>query len=394
MTKQSQESWRITNVRIVADEEIISGSLVVAEGKIAGVYPEGSDVPAAYGELPVVDGEGGWLLPGFIDVHVHGGNGAEFMEASREAFDRITAFHAANGTTCMLATTVTAPHDETEAVIREVAAYRAGDMPYAALHGVHLEGPFISERWPGAQNPAYIVDPQPAWLEDWMARWPDTIRLLTLAPERRGAGDLIAMLAKRGVIVACGHTDSGYDDIIAAVDRGLSHAVHTFNAMTPLHHRKPGTVGAVLTDPRICAEVIADGHHVHPAAIRLLVAAKPADKLLLITDAMAAAGLPDGEYKLGELPVVVKDGAARLKDGDTLAGSTLTMIGALRFMVEQVGVSVQDASRMASGNPAKQLGIADRTGRIAPGLQADLVWTDERFAVRQTWVKGRTVARA
>ena len=393
---ESSANWLIHNVNIVLEDRVVSGSVVVADGKIAQVISE-DDKEAAEAvtkELSSIDGQGGWLLPGFIDVHVHGGFGADFMDASRESFDTITKYHASQGTTGMLATTMTASKEAIEDVLQAVAEYRSDNMPYAALCGVHLEGPFISEKWPGAQNPAFIKDPQLEWMKKWDAKYPGLIRQLTLAPEKSGAIETIAWLAEQGINTACGHTDAVYEEVIAAADAGLSQAVHTFNAMRGLHHREPGTLGAVLTDDRIAAELIADGIHVHPAAIRLVLAAKPADKVILITDAMAAAGMPDGEYSLGGLAVIVKEGEARLREGNALAGSCLTMIGAVRYILENSNLTMTEISRLASGNAAKQLGISDRTGSIAKGKQADLVWTDASLNVRQTWVQGRTVYEA
>lgn len=389
----SSAKWLIHNVNIVYEDRVITGSAVVEDGIIAQIVSKdgGAAASAVTEAYSTVDGRGGWLLPGFIDVHVHGGFGADFMDASPGSFDTITGFHASHGTTGMLATTMTAPKDAIEAVLHAVKEYRKAGMPYTALYGVHLEGPFISENWPGAQNPAHIVAPQLEWIKQWHADFPGLIRQLTLAPEKAGSIETIAWLAEQGINTACGHTDAVYDEIIAATDAGLSQAVHTYNAMRGLHHREPGTLGAVLTDDRIAAELIADGIHVHPAAVKLLLAAKTASKVILITDAMAAAGMPDGEYSLGGLAVIVKDGEARLRDGNALAGSCLTMIGAVRFMLEHTNLTITEVSRLASGNAAKQLGISDRTGSIAIGKQADLVLIDAKLNVLQTWVQGLSV---
>jgi N-acetylglucosamine-6-phosphate deacetylase len=327
----SKEDFVIFNARVVTEQEVIEqGVIHVSNGTITSVEKQ-SDVDLAQSSKNAgnIDANGGWVLPGFIDVHVHGGFGADFMDSNPETLRTITRFHAAWGTTSMLATTMTAPRDDLDRVLGEVSAFMQGPMPYAQLLGVHLEGPFISPKWPGAQNPANIAPPHIGWLEDWHARYPGIVRQLTLAPEREGALELIAWLRDHGIVAACGHTDATYADMLLAVDAGLSHAVHTFNAMTGLHHREPGTAGAVLTDARIEAEVIADGHHVHPAAIRLLIQVKQQQGLLLITDAISAAGLGDGEYELGGLAVTVQGGAARLTESGTLAGSTLSMLGAL-----------------------------------------------------------------
>ncbi|MGO4543205.1 N-acetylglucosamine-6-phosphate deacetylase [Paenibacillus sp. 2TAB23] len=394
---KSCTNWLIHNVNIVLEDRVVYGSVIVQNGKITQLVTEDSSNAAAIAAesgLSTIDGENGYLLPGFIDVHVHGGFGADFMDADKGSFDTITRFHASQGTTGMLATTMTASKEAIEAVLHAVSDYRSTDMPYAALYGVHLEGPFISEKWPGAQNPAFIKTPQLEWMQQWQTAWPGLVRQLTLAPEKEGSIETIAWLAEQGIVTACGHTDAVYEEVIAAADAGLSQAVHTYNAMRGLHHREPGTLGAVLTDDRIAAELIADGVHVHPAAIRLLLAAKPAEKVILITDAMAAAGMPDGEYSLGGLAVVVKDGEARLREGDALAGSCLTMIGALRFMREHTALPLEQLSRLASGNAAKQLGMSELTGSIASGKQADLVWTDAELQIKQTWVQGRSVFEA
>ncbi|MFC0333240.1 N-acetylglucosamine-6-phosphate deacetylase [Paenibacillus sepulcri] len=388
--------WRIDHVRIVLENRILEGSVVVEDGIITAIHETNdaeSQATHSDGEFLIIDGAGGMLLPGFVDVHVHGGFGADFMEADATAYDTIARFHASKGTTTMLATTVTASYDAIAEVLGAASAYiKDGGMPYAALAGVHLEGPFISELWPGAQNPSYISPPRLDWLQEWQTAYPGLIKQLTLAPEKAGAVELVSWLAEQGIVAACGHTDAYYADIVKAADAGLTQAVHTFNAMRALHHREPGTVGAVLTDPRIYAEVIADGHHVHPAAIRLLTQSKAADKVILITDAMSAAGLGDGSYDLGGLAVDVHGGVARLQEGGNLAGSTLTMIDAFRYMVENTPLSIPQISRMASANPAAQLGLQDRIGLIAVGRQADLVWTDESFkTVHGTWVGGRRV---
>jgi len=383
-------SFLIKNARIVTEDSVIEQGVVrISEGVIAYVGEAGT-MEASGAE--VIDAGGKWLLPGFIDVHVHGGYGADFMESNPQTLDTITRFHAQHGTTAMLATTMTATREDIDRVLGEVHRYIERDMPYAQLLGVHLEGPFISPKWAGAQDPNLMLPPQLAWLEAWHERYPELMRQVTLAPEREGGQAMIAWLCDHGIVAACGHTDATYADIQSAVGAGLSHAVHTFNAMKGLHHREPGTVGAVLTDARISGEVIADGHHVHPAAIRLLTMVKQPHGLLLITDAMSAAGLGDGQYELGGQAVTVKSGVARLTEGGALAGSTLTMIEALRFMVREVGVSVQEASRYASGNPARLLRLEATHGSVAQGKRADLLLVgSETLELERVWVHGREV---
>lgn len=389
----SRAAWDtlIVNAKVVTPDAVIAaGYAAVRDGKIEALGPM-AELNETLAETAgtKIDARGSWLLPGFIDVHVHGGYGSDFMDATIESLENITRFHSSHGTTTMLATTVTGSLEAIGQVLESVKAYREKGMPYAQLAGVHLEGPFISPKWPGAQNPNFIVTPKLEWVKEWTSRYPGLIRLVTLAPETEGALPVIAFLAGQGIVVACGHTDSTYAQIGEAVKHGLSHAVHTFNAMKGLHHREPGVVGAVLTEDKICAEVIADGHHVHPACIRLLTQTKRSDNLLLITDAMSAAGLGDGDFELGGLAVVVKDGVARLRDGDSLAGSTLTMMGAFRYVVGTVGVSVEEASRLASWNPAKQLGLLGETGSIETGKQADLLLVTPELDLERVWVRGR-----
>ncbi|MFF2480593.1 N-acetylglucosamine-6-phosphate deacetylase [Paenibacillus sp. NPDC058071] len=388
----------IDNVKIVLEQSVVEGAVRVKNGRIAEIIPETNRLSAAVKQAAAgaarIDGEGQWLLPGFIDVHVHGGAGGDFMDASAESYETITKLHASQGTTGLLATTVTASKEAIDKVLEASSAFMNVEMPYAALYGVHLEGPFLCLKWIGAQNPAYLSPPRLDWLQEWQERYPGLVKLVTLAPENEGALEAIEWMAANGIVAACGHTDASFETMNKAADAGLSHAVHTYNAMRPLHHREPGTVGAVLSDDRICAEIIADGHHVHPGAIRLLASSKPADKLVLVSDAISAAGMPDGQYELGGLPVFVQEGVARLKEGN-LAGSSLTMIQAFRYMTEHTDLSVIDVSRCASGNAARQLGLSDITGSIAEGKRADLVLASPDFkTVSRTWVNGKLVYEA
>ncbi|MEJ8306992.1 N-acetylglucosamine-6-phosphate deacetylase [Saccharibacillus sacchari] len=384
---------RFVNARIVTPQGVVENGICEAmDGWIVSVSPSGGEDGEEAGEagnVRVIDANGGWLLPGFVDIHVHGGMGEDFMDAGNPGvLDTIARFHGSHGSTSMLATTMTATHAMIDSVLEAVWAYRSqSGMRGASIEGVHLEGPFISPQWPGAQNPEHISLPRTDWLEDWEARFPGLIRQLTLAPEREGALDTIAWLRDHGITAALGHTDASYEEALAAVEAGLNHAVHTFNAMTPLHHRKPGTAGAVLGCDDIVAEVIADGIHVHPGAVKLLAKVKTDSNLVLVTDAMSAAGLGDGDYFLGDLPVVVKDGVA-LTQGGALAGSRLTMAEGFRFLVEQAGLSVERASDAASGAPARQAGIYGTTGSIEPGKRADFVLMDAALELRGVWAEG------
>jgi N-acetylglucosamine-6-phosphate deacetylase len=387
MSGQEIREFQVVNARIVTPSGVLNhGSLKINDGIITEISNL-TDNPDS--SLETIDAQGSWLLPGFIDVHVHGGAGHDFMDADEEGLAAITKFHATHGTTRMLATTLTASRDELTAVVERVNRFMSKPMSYAQIVGVHLEGPFVNVKMKGAQNPAYILPPQEDWLNDWVTRFPGTIKLQTLAPELEGALDYIEKLALNGIVPSCGHTDATYDQIVAAADRGLRHAVHTYNAMKPLHHREPGTVGAVLTDDRVMAEVIADGHHVHPAGIKLLTSAKGTHNVILVTDAIAAAGMPDGDYDLGGLPGQMSCGVARLKESGNLAGSTLNMISAFRFLIREIGVSIEEASQMASANPARQLGIDGITGTLEVGKAADFLLIDSSLELQTIWINGR-----
>ncbi|MEK4113381.1 N-acetylglucosamine-6-phosphate deacetylase [Paenibacillus sp. DS2363] len=394
---QRDENISLLRGKLLLSNEILEdGVLAWRDGEIlyAGL-PEGLPEQIRREALPLSVPERGLIVPGFIDIHVHGGNGEDFMDASPEVLDKITSFHSTQGTTAMLATSMTAPKERLDNVLAEVDRYRSSEMPYAQLEGVHLEGPFFSPKWPGAQNPEHIILPDVSWLEAWEKQYPGLIRQVTLAPEREGALEVISWLREQRITAALGHTDATYEEVERAVEAGLHHAVHTFNAMTPLHHRLPGAAGAVLSDPRISAEVIADGIHVHPAAISILAQLKQHDdQLVLITDAMSATGLDDGEYKIGDLPVIVKHGEARLKDGGALAGSTLTMIRGFRYLIQEVGLSLNAASRAASLTPARLLGIDHRTGSLAQGKQADIVLLNAELDIEGVWVKGRRIGES
>jgi N-acetylglucosamine-6-phosphate deacetylase len=384
-----QELW-IMNANIVTERGIITnGSIQVKGATISAIHKHGeAHAPA---NASIIDAGGNWLLPGFIDVHVHGGYGADFMDAKASSIETITRFHSSMGTTSIVATSMTAPREALDDVLASVDAYRNEPMPYSQVVGVHLEGPFLNPSKIGAQNPEYVVLPQISWMKAWQEQYPGLVKTLSLAPEREGALEMIAWCRDNGIVTAAAHTDATYDEIEAAAKHGLSHSVHMFNAMKPLHHREPGTVGAILTMDEVSAEIIADGVHVHPAGIKLLAAMKQKQNLLLITDAMSAAGLEDGIYQLGGQDVLVKGGVARLKDGDSLAGSTLTMIRGFQYLVEQVGLSVEQVSQLASGNPAKLLGISDTVGTIAEGKHADLLIVTPELELERVFIQGRQI---
>ncbi len=396
--------WVVCGGDIVMQDGLVDdGAVVVVHGRIAWVgrraaLPRRVDDPWGRGTvrvnaLPELHVGGRLVAPGLIDLHVHGGGGADVMDGTLDAWEALAAAHAAHGTTSLLVTTLTAPADELLRIARMIPeAVRTSESRSwrgARILGLHLEGPYIHPERAGAQNPAYIRPPNPAEMERLLEAADGWLRLVTLAPELPRAETVIAMLRRAGVAVAMGHTTATYDEAMQAVELGVGHAAHTFNAMTGLQAREPGAVGAVLLDPRVRAEVIADMHHVHPAVLRLLVKLKGANGVCLITDAIAAMGQGDGRLLLGGIPVHVKDGVCRLESG-ALAGSVLSMDRALANMVRTVGVPLADAVTMAAQTPAAAIGAHD-AGAIVPGRRADLIVLDDELCCRLTMVAGRIV---
>ena len=334
------------------------------------------------------------VLPAFIDTHVHGAGGADAMDGNREALSVIAETLAKEGTASFLATTMT---QSPENIIRALSAVKeymaAAPDTGAKILGVHLEGPFIAEKFKGAQPLEYVAAPDIKVFEKYNEAAGGAIKIVTMAPETEGAEDFINYLAKNHIIASIGHTAAKYADVERAVAAGAKNVTHTYNAQSPLHHRDIGVVGSALLIDGLQTEIIADTIHVSVPALKLLVKNKPADKVTLITDAMRAKGMPDGESELGGQKVFVKNGEARLADG-TLAGSVLRMNAAVRNMVLKAGVPFERAVDFASLNPAKELGIADKKGSIAPGKDADFTVLDGEFNVLMTIRAGKIIYRA
>lgn len=382
----------ITNGTIVTDELIPQGTVVVIGDKIiyVGDEQEGNRIKKAAdpGVFEIIDAQGGYIAPGLIDVHIHGSNGVELMDGTEEAIRTMARYLAEHGTVGFLPSTVTASAEKTRHVAELVADY-VGEEGEAEVLGIHLEGPYINEAFKGAQyGPAIrVVDLKE--LEELYTILGDKLRLITLAPEVPGNEKAISWLREQGITVSIGHSDATYDQAVQAFAQGVTHATHTYNGMKGLHHREPGVVGAVLATPEVKAELIADLVHVHPGAIKVLLQNKGVEQIVLITDAVQATGLPDGEYVLGDQRIFVKEGAARLAEGN-LAGSTLTLMRAVQNMVEVIGVPLVDAFRMASLNPAQSVGLENK-GWIREGNQADFVLIDPDFTVQKTIIGGRVV---
>jgi len=354
----------------------VRGQLQHADGRIAGIVGKPVDEEAArLGTLPM-------LLPGFVDLHVHGGGGHDTMNGG-DAATQMARAHARHGTTALLATTMTAPRAEIEAALRALAPQLASRQPGAArILGVHLEGPYISPGKLGAQ-PSFAVT---ATLDEVLALHAlAPLKLITIAPEIPGHLALIVALRQHGFVVQIGHSDGTYEDGVAALEAGAGGFTHLFNAMTGLHHRAPGMAGAALAHARH-AEIIPDLLHVHPGAIRVALRCIPG--LYCVTDSTAAAGMPDGDYRLGRHTVTKCLGGVRLADG-TLAGSTLTMDQALRNLVG-LGLPLAEASRRTSTLAAEHLGLRDR-GQLAPGAWADVVVLDRDLQLTGVIVEGEAI---
>ncbi len=315
------------------------------------------------------------LLPGFVDMHCHGGGGGSFTSADPEQIAVAIATHRGHGTTTMNASLVSAPYDDLLAQIEALVPF----VDDGDLHGIHLEGPWISPAYCGAHDPSTLVDPDPAAVAALMDAGAGRIAMVTIAPELPGAIESIRVIVEHGAIAAIGHTGADGDTARAAVDAGATVATHLFNAMPPLLHRDAGPVGVLLADPRVTCEVIGDGVHIDADVVALALAAAQG-RGALVTDAMAAAGAGDGNYRIGPLDVVVTDGIARLRDGGSLAGSTLLMDSAWRRAVRLADRTPSQASEAASAAPARALGLHDR-GRLAVGQRADVVGLGDDLAV-------------
>jgi N-acetylglucosamine-6-phosphate deacetylase len=373
--------------RVILEDRICEEAVLVCEaGKIEYVGPRREEVP----DVVLTDG---YIAPGYVDIHIHGCQGHDVMDGTETALQGISQALVTRGVTGFLATTLTADLQSLLHVLelcREFANEQIGADrgAGASLLGVHLEGPWINKRYRGAQNEAHVVPPCVEEAKSLLAAAGGLLKVVTLAPEQPHAYEVIAYLHEQGVKASVGHTDATYEHVQTALQHGLSHVTHCFNAMRGLHHREPGVVGAAMHHDELTTELIADGVHVHPVVMSILYRIKQAAKLVLVSDSMRAVGLGDGEYDLGCLRVQMKNGEARLEDG-TLAGSTLTLERAVQNMVRLCNVSLPDAVRMASATPAEVIGFGDRKGKLAAGYDADFLLLDDELNVRQTYVGGQ-----
>ncbi len=375
--------------RVITPLEVLEKADVIIEDH--RIFAVGRGLSNAQAD-ETIDASGRLVAPGYVDVHIHGSAGHDTMDGTVEAIEGIARFLASRGVTSFCPTTLTQP---TEAIMRSVRAVydcmENGIEGGAQPLGVHLEGPCLDVKKKGAQPEQHIRTAAAINYQQLFSL--GNIKLITLAPEIAENNDLIAFARANGATVVVGHSSASYEDLVAAVELGVNHATHTFNQMEGLHHRKPGTVGGVLLLDQIYAEFIADGVHLHPAIVDMIVRLKGSDKAVAITDAISGAGMPDGDYELGGQKIVVKDGAVRLADG-TLAGSALTLDRGVQNILKFTRATLAEAIQMATLTPARSIGVSDRKGSLEPGKDADLVLLDQNLNVTSTIVMGKVVYRA
>ncbi|WP_367872517.1 N-acetylglucosamine-6-phosphate deacetylase [Luteolibacter sp. Populi] len=385
---------KITNGTVITPgRELRDSTVVVEDGKIRGVHEGAVDVPGAR----VIDAAGCYVSPGFIDLHVHGGGGHDFMDGTPEAFLRIAAMHAKHGTTAMVPTTLTAEREDLLKVLDAYEIAHRANSGGAGFLGMHLEGPYFALSQRGAQDPRYIRDPDPEEYEAILAHSPSIARW-SAAPELPGAIAFGRRLREKGILAAIAHTDALYDDVLTAYENGYSLVTHLWSAMSGVTRRNAFRYAGVIESALLLdldVEVIGDGIHVPAPLLKLVYKVKGPGRIALITDAMRAAGMPEGESVLGALDgglrVIVEDGVAKLPDRSAFAGSVATMNRALRSMVQLGEVPLMEAVRMASSTPARIMGVADRKGSLAVGMDADIAIFDADFEVRTTIVMGKVV---
>lgn len=376
----------LANARVVTRRRVLDpGWVTVEDETIVGVGA--GDPPVGRGI--VHDLNGSYVLPGFVDLHMHGGGGAQITTDDADEIGRAVAFHRRHGTTRTLASLVTDQLDRMAASVRTIAEIIHGDAT-GSIVGIHLEGPFLNPAKRGSHHPEHLLAPDPVALAHLLDSGDGTVRVVTLAPELAGGMDLLRQTVAAGAIAAVGHTDATFEQAREAFASGAGLATHLFNAMRDFHHREPGPAGAALADDSVVCELISDGIHVHDEVIRIAVHAAGSDRIAFVTDATPAAGMENGEFRLGPVPIYARDGRVSLADG-SLAGSTLTMDAALRHAVHYVGLPITEAAIAASTTPATLLGIADRTGSIQPGKDADLVVMSDRLQVTAVVARGTTV---
>lgn len=369
---------------VLPTETLHHVTLLAQDGAVSQIA-EAVDIPSG---AVVIDASERTIVPGFVDIHVHGAMNYDTMDATPQALDVMSNFFAAHGVTSFVPTTMTAARAEIDAALDNIKAAMARGTPGAQILGAHIEGPYLNVKQCGAQLPDLI---RPAQRDEY-CRWFDSgiARLITIAPEIAANAGLIDDALQANIAIAIGHSDADYATAQRCFARGVTQATHTFNGMRGLHHREPGTAGAVLANDDVVAQLIADNVHVHPAVMNIIYRCKTPARLALITDAMEAVGLGDGTYRLGPQHITVRDGQARTASG-SLAGSTLTLDMALRNIMAATRCSLNDAVMMCSLTPATSIKLGKRKGNLAPGYDADIAILDDHLMVQTTIVGGRVV---
>lgn len=370
----------ILNGKVILKDQVIDANVFVSGSKITEISKRQPE------DETVIDAKGRYVSPGFIDVHSHGRGGSDTMYPTFDDINTITTASIKTGVTSILPTTMTMSVEDTYAAIKNVAE-NIDKVDGSKILGVHMEGPFFNKKYKGAQPEEFMIEPTVENYHALTGEYDWALKKLSLAPEREGCIPLIEYLVKEGVTVSIGHTDATYDQAVAGINAGATSGTHTYNAMTPLTHRNPGVVGAIMSHDQVYAELILDGIHVSFPAAKVLLKAKGLDKVMLITDSIEASGLPDGQYKLGNQPVYVKDNAARLKDG-TLAGSILALNDAVKNAYKNLDLTIYEAVNLASYNPAKNLNLID-LGEIAVNKTADIIMFDDDIRVDFAMVDGK-----
>ena len=382
-------SYAVHAAHFVLPGRVCDGGFLMVGGEHFGSW-----TPEAPEGIKVLDTGDSWVAPGFVDTHIHGFFGHATTDADPDGIDEASLELARRGTTSWLPTTFT---DDAERIgnacsaIAWAAKRRDFTSTAARIQGIYLEGPFFTEKHVGAQNPAYLIDPSIELLDRWQGLAGGLIRKSAFAPERAGSVEYVSGLRSRGVVGCIGHSDATFEEAMRAVDAGAGCFVHTYNGMRGLHHREPGVVGCAMVSEGTYAELICDGKHVDPAAMRALVRAKGPDHVVPITDCLGCGGLPDGAYVSGGMEVVLKDGLCYLSDMSSIAGSVLTLAEGVKNLVDWNIVPAERAIRMATEVAARSAGIADLCGTIAPGRMADFVVLGEDLSLRETYVGGHLV---
>lgn len=376
----------IKNIGLITPYDIIWGyGVVIENGKIIGIDKEENIHEELTDEL--IDGKGRYLSPGFVDIHNHGNSGYDVMDSTEEAIDKIAEYHLQNGVTSFLGTVITSSYENIDRAIENLVEYKNKEDRSQVL-GIHLEGPFFALEKKGAQPAKYIRDPNIEDMENLVALSKGKMKMVSLAPDKKGALELISYLKSKGVTVAMAHSNGTFEETKSGINHGVTVATHLYNGMRNFTHREPGIVGASLTDDRVFCELIYDRVHLHDGAVKIALKMKGLDRIVLVSDAMRAAGLEDGEYELGGQKVIVKDGAARLEAG-SLAGSTLNLRDAVYNMVDKLDIPIKDAIRMASLTPAKAIGVDENKGSIEVGKDADLLLLDKNINITASIIGGK-----